>query len=112
MKKLEIIIRPEKFGETVSALHESGVTGMTITDVRGQGRQRGMVHIYRGNEFRVDFVMKVKIEAVVPDEVVEQAIQAVVNAASTGQVGDGKIFIYDLADAVRVRTGERGEEAL
>lgn len=112
MKKLEIIVRPERFGETVSALQEVGVTGMTVTDVRGQGRQRGVVHIYRGTEFRVDFVMKVKIETVLPDDMVEAAVQAVLNAAGTGKVGDGKIFVYDVADAVRVRTGERGEEAL
>lgn len=112
VKKLEIIVRPERFGETVSALQCIGVMGMTVTDVRGQGRQHGVVHIYRGTEFRVDFVMKVKIEAVVPDDLLEPAIEAVLSAAATGKVGDGKIFISDVVDAVRVRTGERGEEAL
>lgn len=112
MKMLSIIVRPEKFGEVVSALQEVGVTGITVTDVRGQGCQKGATHIYRGTEFRVDFLMKVKIETVVPDEIADRAIEAAVAAARTGKVGDGKIFVFDVADAVRVRTGERGAVAL
>jgi len=112
VKKLEIIVRPEKFGEVVSALHGAGVMGMTVTDVRGQGRQRGVVHYYRGAEYRVDLVMKVKVEAVVPDALVEPVVEAVCAVARTGEVGDGKIFISEVLDAVRVRTGERGDLAL
>lgn len=112
MKMLSIVVRPERFGEVVTALQGVGVPGMTVTDVRGQGCQKGAVHMYRGSEFRVDFVMKVKIEAVVPDELVDQAIEAAVTAARTGRVGDGKIFVYDVNTVVRVRTGERGEPAL
>lgn len=112
MKMLSIIVRPEKFGEVVTALQAVGVTGITVTDVRGQGCQKGATHIYRGTEFRVDFLMKVKIETVVPDEIAEEAIQAAVTAARTGKVGDGKIFVFDVAEVVRVRTGERGNAAL
>ncbi len=112
MKKLEIIVRPERFGDVVTALQQAGVTGMTVTDVRGQGCQRGTTHFYRGTEFRVDFAFKVKIETVIPDTILEEVIAAAVGAARTGKVGDGKIFVYDVADALRVRTGERGEPAL
>lgn len=112
MKMVTVIVRPEKFGDVITALHQAGVTGLTVTDVRGQGRQKGATHIYRGTEFRVDFVPKVKIEAAVPNELVEQAIDAAVAAARTGVVGDGKIFVYDLAEVVRVRTGDRGDAAL
>lgn len=112
MKKLEIIIRPERFGDVVSALQSAGVTGMTVTDVRGQGCQRGTVHYYRGTEFHVDFLPKVKIETVVPDYLVDQVVEAAVAAARTGKVGDGKIFVTEVTDAVRVRTGDRGDAAL
>lgn len=112
MKLLTVIVRPEKFGEVVAALQDVGVTGLTVSDVRGQGCQKGITQIYRGNEFRVDFVVKVKIETVVPDDLAEQAIAAAMAAARTGRVGDGKIFVIDVADAVRVRTAERGDDAL
>ncbi len=112
MKLLTVIVRPEKFGEVVAALQGVGVTGLTVSDVRGQGCQKGATQFYRGTEFRVDFVVKVKIETVVPDALVEEAVQAAADAARTGKVGDGKIFVIDVADAVRVRTGERGDAAL
>ncbi len=112
MKKLEIIVRPERFGDVVSALQSAGVAGMTVTDVRGQGCQRGTVHYYRGTEFHVDFLPKVKIETVVPDDLAPYVLEAAVTAARTGQVGDGKIFVLDVEEAARVRTGDRGDAAL
>lgn len=112
MKLITIITRPERFGEVVTALQGVGVTGLTVTDVRGQGCQKGTTHVYRGTEFRVDFLVKIKIETVVPDDLVDQTIDAMVSAARTGQVGDGKIFVSDVSEAVRVRTGDRGDSAL
>ncbi len=112
MKMLVIITRPEKFGEVVTALQQVGVLGLTVTDVRGQGCQKGVTQIYRGTEFRVDFVPKIKIETVVTDDMAEAAVEAAVAAARTGRAGDGKIFVLDVADAIRVRTGDRGEAAL
>lgn len=112
MKMLTIIVRPEKFGEVVAALQGVGVTGFTVTDVRGQGCQKGVTQIYRGREFRIDFLVKVKIETVVPDNMVEAALEAATAAARTGHVGDGKIFVTEVIDAVRIRTGERGDDAL
>ena len=112
MKKIEAIIRHFKLEDAKNALIEKGVTGMTITEVRGFGRQKGHTEMYRGTEYRVDFVPKVKIEIVVDDNKVQTAIDAIVKVAQTGQVGDGKIFVSALEDTVRIRTGETGHDAL
>jgi nitrogen regulatory protein P-II 1 len=112
MKKIEAVIRHHKLEEVKQALVAIGLHGMTVTEVRGFGRQRGHVETYRGTEYRVDFVPKVKIELAVLTELAPKAISAIVAAAKTGQVGDGKIFVTDLADVVRVRTGETGQLAL
>jgi nitrogen regulatory protein P-II 1 len=112
MKKIEAIVRHFKLEDVKNALSEHGVAGMTITEVRGFGRQKGHTEMYRGTEYAVDFVPKVKIEVVVADKDVKSAINTIVKAAQTGQIGDGKIFVVDLADTVRIRTGETGEEAL
>ena len=112
MKKVEAIIRHFKLEDVKNALTEKGVLGMTITEVRGFGRQRGHTETYRGTEYRVDFVPKVKIEIVVADGLLDKAVSAIVGAAKTGQVGDGKIFISDLSNVIRVRTGEAGEAAI
>ncbi len=112
MKKIEAIIRTHKVEEVKNGLSESGVLGMTITDVRGFGRQRGHTETYRGTEYTLDFVPKVKIEIVVEDDLVKSAIDTIVKTAQTGQIGDGKIFVSDLSEIVRIRTGETGPEAL
>ena len=112
MKKIEAIVRHHKVDEVKEALIAAGLTGMTITEVRGFGRQRGHTETYRGTEYTVDFVPKVKIELAVSDAVVAKALSAIIGAAKTGQVGGGKIFVTELADVVRVRTGETGESAL
>ncbi|UUZ78816.1 P-II family nitrogen regulator [Paenibacillus sp. P26] len=112
MKLLTIIIRPEKLNSVTAALHTIGINGMTISDVRGQGIQKGIRTIYRGVEYQTDFIMKSKIETVVSDEMCEKVLETVMDAACTGQVGDGKIFVSDVHDAVRIRTGERGNNAL
>lgn len=112
MKKLEIIIRPGVFDKVRQALADVGVNGMNYVDIRGFGRQRGHTEVYRGATVHIDFMPKVKIEVVVADEGLEQALDAVQKAARTGQIGDGKIFVSDVEDAVRIRTGERGVEAL
>ncbi|CAM3525917.1 P-II family nitrogen regulator [Hydrogenibacillus schlegelii] len=112
MKMLTVIVRPEKFGDIVAALRRAGVTGMTVTEVRGQGYQKELPQIYRSLSYQADFVQKVKIETVVPDDRVEEVLQAAVAAARTGRVGDGKVFITEVIDAVRVRTGERGDAAV
>ena len=112
MKRIEAIVRPSKLDEVKDALNAAGVSGMTVTDVRGFGRQKGHKELYRGAEYVVDFVPKVKIEAVVPDDLVGRIIESVQQAARTGRVGDGKLFISDVEEAVRLRTGERGEQAL
>ena len=112
MKKIEAIVRHHKVEDVKEALVKLGHHGMTITEVRGFGRQRGQTETYRGAEYRVDFVPKIKIEVVVGDSDVEQVVGAITEAARTGQVGDGKIFIGDLADAVRIRTGETGDATL
>ena len=112
MKKIEAIIRHFKLEDAKNALTEAGVKGMTVTEVRGFGRQKGHTETYRGAEYAVDFVPKVKIEVAVSDKDAAAAIQAVIKAARTGQVGDGKIFVTDLADVVRIRTGETAEVAL
>ncbi len=112
MTKLEIVIRPERLEAVKAALDEIGVHGITLSEVRGAGRQQGYVHRYRGAEYRVNLLDKVKIEAVLLDHQVEPAVEAVAAAARTGEVGDGKIFVIPVIDAVRVRTGERGNVAV
>jgi nitrogen regulatory protein P-II 1 len=112
MKKIEAIVRHHKVDEVKEALVAAGLQGMTITEVRGFGRQRGHTETYRGTEYTVDFVPKVKIELAVADAAVDKAVSAIVGAAKTGQVGDGKIFVSDLGNVVRVRTGETGDSAL
>jgi nitrogen regulatory protein P-II 1 len=112
MKKIEAIVRHHKVDEVKEALVSVGLQGMTITEVRGFGRQRGHTETYRGTEYTVDFVPKVKIEIAAADNLVDKAVSAIVAAAKTGQVGDGKIFVSDLANVIRVRTGETGEAAL
>jgi nitrogen regulatory protein P-II 1 len=112
MKKIESVIRPHLLDAVKSALQEIGLAGMTVSEVKGYGRQKGHTETYRGSEYKVEFLPKVKIEVVVPDEMVDQAVDAVLSAAKTGKFGDGKIFILPVEEAVRVRTGERGEAAL
>lgn len=112
MKMLTMIIRPEKFSEVAAALHQAGATGMTITEVRGQGSQKDTPQIYRGMVYHTDFIQKIKIETVVTDDMLEQVLHAAVAAARTGHVGDGKIFVTEVYDAIRVRTGEQGEAAI
>ncbi len=112
MNKIEAIIRPHKLDALKTALEELGIVGMTVTEVRGYGRQRGHQEIYRGREYTVEFQPKIKVEVVVKKDMTERVIDTVRSAVNTGQVGDGKMFIYDLSDAVRIRTGERSDEAL
>jgi nitrogen regulatory protein P-II 1 len=112
MKKVEAIIRHFKLEDVKNALSEQGITGMTITEVRGFGRQKGHTEMYRGTEYAVDFVPKVKVEVVVGDDRLQTVIDTIMKAAQTGQIGDGKIFVVDLMDTVRIRTGETGEDAL
>jgi nitrogen regulatory protein P-II 2 len=112
MKIITAIIKPFKLDEVREALSAVGVQGVTVTEVKGFGRQKGHTELYRGAEYVVDFLPKVKIEAAVPDEIVERAIEAIESSARTGKIGDGKIFIYDLEQVVRIRTGETGKEAL
>lgn len=112
MKKIEAIIRHFKLEDVKNALSECGVQGMTITEVRGFGRQKGHSEMYRGTEYQVDFVPKIKIEIVVPAEQCQSVIDTIVRSAATGQVGDGKIFVTDLSEAVRIRTGESGRDAV
>ncbi|HXG91529.1 MAG TPA: P-II family nitrogen regulator [Blastocatellia bacterium] len=112
MRKIEAIIRPHLLEAVKSALQEVGIVGMTITEVKGFGRQKGHTETYRGSEYKVDFVPKVKIEVVLPLEMVDLAIDAIVKTATTGKFGDGKIFVLPVEEAVRIRTGERGEFAL
>lgn len=112
MKKVEAIIRHFKLEEVKNALTEQGVQGMTVTEVRGFGRQKGHTEMYRGTEYTVDFVPKIKIEVVVSDAEVQSVIGTILNAAQTGQVGDGKIFVGDLSQVIRIRTGELDQDAL
>jgi nitrogen regulatory protein P-II 1 len=112
MKKIEAIVRHFKLEDVKEALTQKGVTGMTITEVRGFGRQKGHTEVYRGTEYTVDFVPKVKIEVVVDDSKLQTVVDTIVKAAQTGQVGDGKIFVSDLKDAIRIRTAETGADAL
>ena len=112
MKKLEAIIKPFKLDEVKEALHEIGLQGMTVVEAKGFGRQKGHTELYRGAEYVVDFLPKVKIEVILDDNLVERAIEAIQNAARTGRIGDGKIFISPIEEAVRIRTGERGSDAV
>jgi nitrogen regulatory protein PII len=112
MKKIEAIIKPFKLDDVREALSEIGVTGMTVTEVKGFGRQKGHTELYRGAEYVVDFLPKVKLEAVVKEDQVERVIEAITNAARTGKIGDGKIFVYPVEQVVRIRTGETGAEAI
>lgn len=112
MKKIEAIIKPFKLDEVKDALNELGVSGMTITEVKGFGRQKGHVEIYRGAEYKVSFIPKVKIEAVVADNMLDKAVLAIMEKAKTGKIGDGKIFISNIEEVVRIRTGEKGEGAI
>lgn len=112
MKKIEAIIKPFKIDEVKEALAESGVIGMSVTEVKGFGRQKGHTEIYRGSEYVVDFLPKVKLDIVVEDEQVDAAVKAITESAKTGKIGDGKIFITTIERAVRIRTGEEGNEAL
>jgi nitrogen regulatory protein P-II 1 len=112
MKKIEAIIKPFKLDEVKEALHEVGLQGITVIEAKGFGRQKGHTELYRGAEYVVDFLPKVKIEVVCEDDVVERAIEAIVNAARTGRIGDGKIFLSTVEEVIRIRTGERGEDAI
>ena len=112
MKKIEAIIKPFKIDEVKEALAESGIVGMSVTEVKGFGRQKGHTEIYRGSEYVVDFLPKVKLDIVVEDEQVDAAVKAITESAKTGKIGDGKIFITTVERAVRIRTGEEGNEAL
>jgi nitrogen regulatory protein P-II 1 len=112
MKKIEAIIKPFKLDEVKEALQEVGLQGITVTEAKGFGRQKGHTELYRGAEYVVDFLPKVKIEVVISDELVDRAVEAIQNAARTGRIGDGKIFISTIEQAIRIRTGESGTEAL
>ena len=112
MKKIEAIIKPFKLDEVKEALHEVGLQGITVTEAKGFGRQKGHTELYRGAEYVVDFLPKVKIEVVIDDDMLERAIEAIQRAAYTGRIGDGKIFISPVEEAIRVRTGERGKDAI
>ena len=112
MKKIEAIIKPFKLDEVKEALHEIGLQGITVIEAKGFGRQKGHTELYRGAEYVVDFLPKVKIEVVCEDSVAERAIEAITDAARTGRIGDGKIFVSTLDEVVRIRTGERGEDAI
>ncbi len=112
MKKVEAIIKPFKLDEVKDKLSEIGVQGITVTEVKGFGRQKGHTELYRGAEYVVDFLPKIKMEIVIGDDLVEEVTNTIVKAAQTGRIGDGKIFITSLEDTIRIRTGERGEEAI
>ena len=112
MKKIEAIIKPFKLDEVKDKLNELGIQGITVTEVKGFGRQKGHTELYRGAEYVVDFLPKIKMEIVIPDTQVEDVINAIVKSAQTGRIGDGKIFITNIEEAVRIRTGERGKDAV
>ena len=112
MKKIDAIIKPFKLDEVKEALHEIGLQGITVTEAKGFGRQKGHTELYRGAEYVVDFLPKVKIELVLEDDMVDRAVEAIQRAAHTGRIGDGKIFITTVEEAIRIRTGERGGEAI
>jgi nitrogen regulatory protein P-II 1 len=112
MKKIEAIIKPFKLDDVKEALTEIGVIGMTVMEVRGFGRQKGHTELYRGSEYTIDFLPKVKVELVVADQLVPKVVETIVAAAKTGSIGDGKVFVLPVEEAVRIRTGERGEDAI
>ncbi|MGD0207940.1 MAG: P-II family nitrogen regulator [Verrucomicrobiota bacterium] len=112
MKKIEAIIKPFKLNEVKAALNEIGIQGMTVSEVKGFGRQKGHTEIYRGSEYTVDFLPKIKIETVLPDALVQPAVQAIIKAAKTGKIGDGKVFVSTIDDTYRIRTEERGDSAV
>ncbi len=112
MKKIEAIIKPFKMEDVKEALAEIGIEGMTVTEVKGFGRQKGHTEIYRGSEYTVDFLPKVKFEIVLPDERVQKAVDVIVQSAKTGKIGDGKVFVLPIEDAIRIRTDERGDQAI
>ena len=112
MKKIEAIIKPFKLEEVKDALHELGIEGMTVSEVKGFGRQKGHTEIYRGSEYTVDFLPKMKVETVVADNMKDAAVKAIIKAAKTGKIGDGKIFVSNIEEATRIRTDERGDAAI
>ena len=112
MRKIEAIIKPFKLDEVTEALHGIGIQGMTVTEVKGFGRQKGHTELYRGAEYVVDFLPKIKIEVAVGDDLCDKAVQAIVEAANTGRIGDGKIFVLPVEEVIRIRTGERGADAV
>ncbi|WP_290522132.1 nitrogen regulatory protein P-II [Aggregatibacter sp. oral taxon 458] len=112
MKKIEAIIKPFKLDDVREALSDLGITGMTVTEVRGFGRQKGHTELYRGAEYMVDFLPKVKMEIVVPDDLLDPCLDAIIETAQTGKIGDGKIFVYEVERVVRIRTGEENEDAI
>lgn len=112
MKKIEAVIKPFKLEEVKDALHDAGIQGLTVTEVRGFGRQKGHTEIYRGTEYTVDFLPKIKIEVVVADNLVDTVLPAILKASKTGKIGDGKVFVSPVERAVRIRTGEQGDEAV
>ena len=112
MKKIEAVIKPFKLDDVKEALNELGVVGMTVTEVRGFGRQKGHTELYRGAEYVIDFLPKVKIEVIVEDGMLDNVLEAIENAARTGRIGDGKIFVFDVEQAIRIRTGDRGTDAI
>jgi len=112
MRKIEAVIKPFKLDEVKEALHGIGIQGMTVTEVRGFGRQKGHTELYRGAEYVVDFLPKIKLEIAVTDEMVDKVIDAIVSAANTGRIGDGKIFVLPMEEVIRIRTGQRGSEAV
>ena len=112
MKRIEAIIKPFKLNDVKEALQDIGVQGMTVTEVKGCGRQKGHTEIYRGSEYNVDFLPKVKLEIVVPDAQLQPVVDVIIKAANTGKIGDGKIFVWPVEDAIRIRTQERGERAI
>ena len=112
MKKIEAIIKPFKLEEVTDALHELGIQGMTVTEAKGFGRQKGHTEIYRGSEYTVDFLPKLKIELVITDDLVERAVAAIIKGAKTGKIGDGKIFVSPIEEAIRIRTEEKGDQAV
>ena len=112
MKRIEAIIKPFRLDDVKNALHEAGLVGMTVSEVKGFGRQKGHTEIYRGSEYTVDFLPKLKVDLVVPDNQVQTAVNAIIKAAKTGKIGDGKIFISQIEEAIRIRTEERGDQAV
>ena len=112
MKKIEAVIKPFKLDEVKEALHGIGIQGMTVTEVKGFGRQKGHTELYRGAEYVVDFLPKIKLEIAVGDEMVDKVVEAIVGAANTGRIGDGKIFVVPMEEVIRIRTGERGADAV